>query len=79
MLLIGPESVVTVQGQCYGDMSKYRAERSTQVWTVNCPCGTKEDDGERMTACDYCEVWQHTRCVGISDTEDVPTEYVYNV
>jgi len=76
MLLIGPESVVTVQGHCYGDMSKYRAERGTQVWTVNCPCGTKEDDGERMIACDYCEVWQHTRCVDISDIEDVPTEYM---
>ena len=73
MLLIGPESVVTIQGHCYGDISNYREERSTQAWIVDCPCGTKEDDGERMIACDNCEVWQHTRCVDISDSEDVPT------
>lgn len=76
MLLIGPESVVTVRGYCSGDISKYRAERGTQVWTVSCPCGTREDDGERMIACDKCEVWQHTRCIGISDSEDVPPEYM---
>lgn len=71
-LLIGPGGVVTIQGRCGGDMSKYRVERGTQIWTVDCPCGTRVDDGERMIACDYCEVWQHTRCVNISDTSEVP-------
>ncbi|KAI9169529.1 hypothetical protein LWI28_013653 [Acer negundo] len=28
---------------------------------VDCPCGTQEDDGERMISCDICEVWQHSR------------------
>ncbi|KAL6192415.1 hypothetical protein ACLB2K_033505 [Fragaria x ananassa] len=27
---------------------------------VDCPCGAKDDDGERMVCCDICEVWQHT-------------------
>ncbi|KAL9233392.1 hypothetical protein vseg_008403 [Gypsophila vaccaria] len=39
---------------------------------IECACGTKEDDGERMVACDICEVWQHTRCVRIPNNEDVP-------
>ncbi|KAH9614450.1 hypothetical protein KSS87_002216 [Heliosperma pusillum] len=39
---------------------------------IECACGTKEDDGERMVACDICEVWQHTRCVRIPNNEEVP-------
>lgn len=39
---------------------------------VNCACGAKEDDGERMLNCDFCNVWQHTRCVGIGDGKSVP-------
>eukprot|EP01018_Ginkgo_biloba_P023000 Gb_40045 [translate_table: standard] len=76
MMVIGAESMVIVQGQCYGDISMFRTERGTLLWTVDCSCGTREDDGEQMVACDNCEVWQHTRCVGISDTEDVPLEFI---
>ncbi|KAJ1423638.1 Zinc finger, PHD-type [Sesbania bispinosa] len=39
---------------------------------VDCICGTKEDDGERMVSCDICEIWQHTRCVRIPNDEEVP-------
>ncbi|KAL6656111.1 hypothetical protein ACP70R_006937 [Stipagrostis hirtigluma subsp. patula] len=39
---------------------------------VDCVCGADDDDGERMACCDICEAWQHTRCAGIKDTEDVP-------
>ena len=34
-----------------------------QDWTVNCPCGTIDDDGAEMVACTKCETWFHTRCV----------------
>lgn len=34
-----------------------------QDWTVNCPCGTVDDDGAEMVACTKCETWFHTRCV----------------
>ncbi|RZR90642.1 hypothetical protein BHM03_00018556 [Ensete ventricosum] len=43
---------------------------------VVCPCGGKEEDGERMICCDICEVWQHTRCVGIPDEDDVPPVFL---
>ncbi|PPR80890.1 hypothetical protein GOBAR_AA39823 [Gossypium barbadense] len=36
---------------------------------VDCLCGAKEDDGERLISCDICEVWQHTRCVRIPNNE----------
>ncbi|CAM0951629.1 unnamed protein product [Alopecurus aequalis] len=39
---------------------------------VDCVCGADDDDGERMACCDICEAWQHTRCAGIADAEDVP-------
>ncbi|XP_010536249.1 PREDICTED: PHD finger protein MALE STERILITY 1, partial [Tarenaya hassleriana] len=35
-------------------------------------CGANEEDGERMVSCDICEVWQHTRCVGIPNHSQVP-------
>lgn len=34
-----------------------------QDWTVNCPCGTVDDDGAEMVACTRCETWFHTRCI----------------
>ncbi|WVZ65144.1 hypothetical protein U9M48_014556 [Paspalum notatum var. saurae] len=43
---------------------------------VDCTCGADDDDGERMACCDICEAWQHTRCAGIMDTEDVPHVFV---
>ncbi|KAI4385851.1 hypothetical protein MLD38_003841 [Melastoma candidum] len=39
---------------------------------VDCGCGAAEDDGERMIACDICEVMQHSRCVRIPDCEELP-------
>ncbi|XP_061355431.1 PHD finger protein MALE STERILITY 1 [Gastrolobium bilobum] len=39
---------------------------------VDCTCGTKEDDGERMVSCDICEILQHTRCVRIPNDEEIP-------
>ncbi|KAL0449634.1 UNVERIFIED_CONTAM: PHD finger protein [Sesamum latifolium] len=53
-----------------------RYEGGTEKWTVRCKCGARDDDGERMVACDICETWQHTRCSGIEDTEAVPRLFV---
>ncbi|KAJ9554118.1 LOW QUALITY PROTEIN: hypothetical protein OSB04_018163 [Centaurea solstitialis] len=44
--------------------------------TVDCECGARDDDGERMVACDECHVWKHTRCCGIEDDEAAPMEFV---
>ena len=39
-------------------------------------CGVRDDDGERMVACDACGLWGHTRCGGVPDEEDPPPGYV---
>ncbi|KAM7487826.1 hypothetical protein LguiB_025310 [Lonicera macranthoides] len=43
---------------------------------VDCVCGAKEDDGERMINCDICEVWQHSRCVKIPNNEEIPSIFL---
>ncbi|XP_051141119.1 PHD finger protein MALE MEIOCYTE DEATH 1 [Andrographis paniculata] len=64
--------------RCCGlDMEEsLRYQGGTETWTVRCKCGTSDDDGERMVACDVCETWQHTRCSGIEDSEGVPRLFV---
>lgn len=45
---------------------------------VKCICGAREEDGERLICCDICEVSQHTRCVGVSDTDEIPHVFLCN-
>lgn len=56
--------------------TKLRYQAGCDTWMVRCECGARDDDGERMVACDVCEVWQHTRCSGIGDEETVPPLFV---
>ncbi|VFQ99703.1 unnamed protein product [Cuscuta campestris] len=51
-------------------------ESTDLKWTVECKCGARDDDGERMMSCDACETWQHTRCLGIKDDMAVPPLFV---
>lgn len=70
--------VITVRGRCVGNSSssRFRMERGLEAWTVDCSCGARDDDGERMLACDICSVWRHTRCAGIPDTDAAPAKFV---
>ncbi|KAM0912976.1 hypothetical protein ACQ4PT_012458 [Festuca glaucescens] len=34
-------------------------------------CGADDDNGERMSCCNIYEAWQHTRCTGVAEAEDV--------
>ncbi|XP_024528151.1 PHD finger protein MALE MEIOCYTE DEATH 1-like [Selaginella moellendorffii] len=52
-----------------------RFEKGVDDWVVNCRCGARDDDGERMAACDSCGVWSHTRCAHIRDGDDVPEQF----
>lgn len=45
-------------------------------WEVNCRCGTKDDDGERMFECEFCKQWSHTRCAGYPDDVNELRNYV---
>lgn len=38
-------------------------------WIFDCVCGTygQIDDGTHSIACERCNIWQHSRCVGVSE------------
>ncbi|XP_010910248.2 PHD finger protein At1g33420 [Elaeis guineensis] len=77
--ILGSNGIAKIRGSCVGDdqrLGQFRMERGLENWIVDCDCGAKDDDGERMMACDACGVWQHTRCAGISDYDEAPAKFV---
>eukprot|EP00271_Cylindrocystis_brebissonii_P001999 TRINITY_DN12354_c0_g1_i2.p1 TRINITY_DN12354_c0_g1~~TRINITY_DN12354_c0_g1_i2.p1 ORF type:complete len:301 (+),score=56.48 TRINITY_DN12354_c0_g1_i2:3-905(+) len=66
---------LVVEGSGIDAHSEWRYEGGADSWIVNCPCGARDDDGERMICCDGCEIWQHTRCASILDAAPVPDEF----
>ncbi|ESQ33136.1 hypothetical protein EUTSA_v10003728mg [Eutrema salsugineum] len=58
--------------------TELRYEAGFDDWIVNCKCGARDDDGERMVACDACKVWHHTKCNSIEDDEAVPSVFLCN-
>ncbi|KAH8158128.1 hypothetical protein CIB48_g10117 [Xylaria polymorpha] len=40
-------------------------------WIFDCICGVygQVDDGTHSVACERCNIWQHSKCVGISEEE----------
>ncbi|KAL8096782.1 hypothetical protein AgCh_037660 [Apium graveolens] len=70
----GSELCFRAVGMDFGSELKY--EGGADNWTVKCKCRTRDDGGERMVACDICEVWQHTRCIGIDDFNTMPPLFV---
>lgn len=74
--LIESGSEVRLRGARIDTDGELRYEGGDDSWMVRCECGAGDDDGERMVACDVCEVWQHTRCQGILDSENVPPLFV---
>lgn len=40
-------------------------------WIFDCICGAygQIDDGTHSIACEKCNIWQHSKCVGVSETE----------
>ncbi|KAL1219525.1 PHD finger protein [Cardamine amara subsp. amara] len=58
--------------------SELRYEGGFDDWAVDCKCGARDDDGERMVACDACKVWHHTLCNSIEEDEAVPSVFLCN-
>eukprot|EP00897_Mesotaenium_endlicherianum_P007267 jgi/Mesen1/6569/ME000336S05789 len=77
---IESNSCIQVQGSgLLRGASEWRYQGGNDSWVVECPCGARDDDGERMIACDVCETWQHTRCGGIADSAAVPHHFMCDV
>ncbi|WJZ94589.1 hypothetical protein VitviT2T_013431 [Vitis vinifera] len=68
-LLLGSIGIVEVRGIFHGKngLSRFRMERGLDKWMVDCSCGAKDDDGERMSPHDWCGVWNHSWCTEILD------------
>ncbi|XP_073041272.1 LOW QUALITY PROTEIN: PHD finger protein MALE MEIOCYTE DEATH 1-like [Primulina eburnea] len=77
--IIESGSELSVRGFGLDNESDLRYEGGAENWTVRCKCGAEDDDGERMVSCDICEIWQHTRCNGVEDTDTVPRLFVCDV
>ncbi|CAL4935590.1 unnamed protein product [Urochloa decumbens] len=74
VMLGGAESgdTIGVHGRGADMETGLRCQGGADAWDVQCVCGAQDDDGERMVACDACNVWHHTRCVGVADGAPVP-------
>ncbi|KAJ6445531.1 phd finger domain-containing protein [Purpureocillium lavendulum] len=46
-------------------------EEEEEAWIFDCVCGLygQVDDGTHSVACERCNVWQHSKCLGISEGE----------
>ena len=71
-----PGSTYLIRGTGADVMDAYSRQGGIVSWVVRCSCGVDDDDGERFVSCDVCEVWEHTRCVGIRDDAPVPSRWV---
>lgn len=45
------------------------AQDEEEGWVFDCSCGLygQVDDGSHSVACESCNVWQHSKCLGISE------------
>ncbi|TPX17437.1 uncharacterized protein E0L32_003080 [Thyridium curvatum] len=46
-------------------------EEEEDDWVFDCICGLhgQVDDGQHSVACERCNVWQHSKCLGISESD----------
>lgn len=46
-------------------------EEEEDDWIFDCICGAygQVDDGSHSVACERCNVWQHSKCIGISEDD----------
>ncbi|OHE91753.1 PHD-finger domain-containing protein, partial [Colletotrichum orchidophilum] len=52
-------------------------EDEEEDWIFDCICGVygQVDDGTHSVACEKCNVWQHSKCLDISETEAEKPEF----
>ncbi|PFH58938.1 hypothetical protein XA68_13027 [Ophiocordyceps unilateralis] len=54
-------------------------DREEEEWAFDCVCGLfgQVDDGNHCVACERCNVWQHSECLGISEAEADRPEFQF--
>ncbi|EQK97995.1 PHD-finger motif containing protein [Ophiocordyceps sinensis CO18] len=50
-----------------------------EAWVFDCTCGLfgQVDDGTHSVACEKCNVWQHSKCLGISEEDADRQEFQF--
>ncbi|KAF5655991.1 nasopharyngeal carcinoma susceptibility-like protein [Fusarium sp. NRRL 25303] len=56
-----------------------KLEDAEEDWIFDCTCGLygQVDDGAHSVACERCNVWQHSQCVGLSEAAADQPEFHY--
>lgn len=54
-------------------------DEETEDWVFDCICGMygQVDDGTHSVACEKCNVWQHSRCLGITEKDADAPEFQF--
>lgn len=54
-------------------------QQEEEDWVFDCTCGLfgHVDDGTHSVACERCNVWQHSKCVGITEKEAERPEFQF--
>ncbi|KAF4961950.1 hypothetical protein FSARC_9941 [Fusarium sarcochroum] len=54
-------------------------EDEEEDWVFDCTCGLygQVDDGAHSVACERCNIWQHSKCVGLSEEAADQPEFHY--
>lgn len=83
------KNLSTGTGRLSGRQLKAQIEKNKQAlqeledeeddWIFDCICGVygQVDDGTHSVACERCNIWQHSKCVGISEEEADRDDFHY--
>ncbi|KAH8735374.1 hypothetical protein BGZ61DRAFT_526472 [Ilyonectria robusta] len=54
-------------------------EQEEEDWVFDCLCGLygQVDDGTHSVACEKCNIWQHSKCLGITEAEAERPEFQF--
>ncbi|KAH7136639.1 hypothetical protein EDB81DRAFT_87959 [Dactylonectria macrodidyma] len=54
-------------------------EQEEEDWVFDCICGLygQVDDGTHSVACEKCNIWQHSKCLGITEAEADRSEFQF--
>ncbi|KAG5953358.1 hypothetical protein E4U53_005834 [Claviceps sorghi] len=77
-----PEATRMSERQARAEIERKRQalkdiEQEEQDWVFDCICGLygQIDDGTHSVACESCSIWQHSKCLGISEQEAEQPEF----
>lgn len=63
---------------CSSPSQKDTKQDNSSNEVTRCPCGSTKNSGF-MIACDGCDTWQHSKCMGIRSKSSVPKKYFCDI